>query len=137
MELQDVSVSGEALSLGGVSGDVSGCTRLTSCPSARSPSKVAPVVSDMQLMHERLGHQKGIDVTFLIDHDVVRGIKLRDTAKASCTKHDPCHQDNCLNCSRFVPKAKHVNSTREASPTAKHIGDVVSRRAARAAQNCQ
>ena len=44
-----------------------------------------PVVSDMQLMHERLGHQKGIDVKFLIDHDVVRGIKLRNTAKASCT----------------------------------------------------
>ena len=85
-----------------------------------------PVVSDMQLLHERLGHQKGIDVKFLIDHDVVRGIKLRNTAKASCTKHDPCHKDNCLTCSRFVPKAKHVNSTREASPTAKQIGDIVS-----------
>ena len=40
VEPRDVSASGEALSLGGVSGDVPGCTRLTSCPSARSRSKV-------------------------------------------------------------------------------------------------
>ena len=49
-----------------------------------------PVVSDMQLLHSRLGHQKGIDIKFLIDHDVVRGIKLRDSVKSTCSKQDPC-----------------------------------------------
>ena len=51
-----------------------------------------PVVSDMQLLHSRLGHQKGIDIKFLIDHDVVRGIKLRDSVKSTCSKQDPCRQ---------------------------------------------
>ena len=85
-----------------------------------------PVVSDMQLLHSRLGHQKGIDIKFLIDHDVVRGIKLRNSVKPTCSKQDPCHLDNCLTCSRFVPKAKHVNSTRQAARSAQHIGDIVS-----------
>ena len=85
-----------------------------------------PVVSDMQLLHSRLGHQKGIDIKFLIDHDIVRGIKLRNTSKSPCSKQDPCHLDNCLTCSRFVPKAKHVNSIRQASRTATQIGDIVS-----------